>query len=115
MTGNAAGTSARWKPCSYRRLRELAAMHTKRLAESTQPVITRTMAEYTALVSAIEAGRSPPGLGGKEAVDKLAAEICAVPWQTPNERGTAQWLVIRLSLAISTEPIYREDAASGAV
>jgi hypothetical protein len=80
-------------------------------AKPTQPVIVRTMAEYTALVSAIEAGRYPPGLDGKEAVDKLAAEICAVPWQTPNERGTAQWLVIRLSLAISTSPVYREDAA----
>ena len=73
-------------------------MRTKPVAELTQPVIMRTMAEYTALVSAIEAGRCPPGLGGKEAVDKLTAEICAAPWQTPKERGIAQWLVVRLSL-----------------
>jgi hypothetical protein len=57
----------------------------------------RTLAEYCHLVFELEHGRIPPGLGGKEVINKLIAEICAGLWRTPDERGQAQWLVLRLA------------------
>ncbi len=67
-------------------------------ASDAQPVIMPTIAEYTALVSEIEAGRYPRGLDRKEAIDGLIVEICVAPWKEPQERQQAQSLAARLSV-----------------
>jgi hypothetical protein len=71
----------------------------------------RTLPEFSHLVSELEQGRIPPDLGSDEAIDRLIVEICAAPWKTPDERGKAQWLAVRLS-NLKRQPPKREEAAS---
>jgi hypothetical protein len=64
------------------------------------------IAEYTLLVSQIEAGQSPHGFD-RLAIDRLIAEICVAPWKNPEEREEGQRLVARLfrvGLRLVSEP-----------
>jgi hypothetical protein len=53
-------------------------------------------ADYTRLVSQIEAGNLSHAFASKEAIDRLTAEICAAPYESSEEREEAQRLVFRL-------------------
>jgi hypothetical protein len=54
------------------------------------------IADYTRLVSQIEAGNLPHAFASKEAIARLRAEICAAPYESSEAREEAQRLVFRL-------------------